>query len=51
MQLNSYHKLSHFHLSFGICKVWKEMEKIQKFEFFENEKSSLDEIKNIFHSF
>ena len=26
-------------------------EKIQKFEYLENEKSFLDEIKNIFHSF
>ena len=29
----------------------KEEEKIQKFEYLENEKSFLDEIKNIFHSF
>ena len=25
--------------------------KVQKFEYFDNEKSFLDEIKNIFHSF
>ena len=29
----------------------KEEEKIQKFEYLENEKSFLDDIKNIFHSF
>ena len=29
----------------------KEGEKIQKFEYLENENSFLDEIKNIFHSF
>ena len=32
-------------------KSGKEKEKIQKFEYLENEKSFLDEIKNIFHSF
>ena len=31
-------------------KVWKG-KKLQKFEYIENEKSFLDEIKNIFHSF
>ena len=31
--------------------VEKEGEKLQKFEYLENEKSFLDEIKNIFHSF
>ena len=30
-------------------KEWKT--KIQKFEYLENEKGFLDEIKNIFHSF
>ena len=30
---------------------WKVREKIQKFEYFENKKSFLDEIKSIFHSF
>ena len=34
---------------FGKCK--KEGEKLQKFEYLENEKSFLDEIKNIFHIF
>ena len=33
----------------GKCE--KEGEKSQKVEYFENEKSFLDEIKNIFHSF
>ena len=32
-------------------KCGKEGEKIQEFKYFENEKSFLDEIKNIFHSF
>ena len=32
-------------------KSGKEEKKIQKFEYLENEKSFLDEIKNIFHSF
>ena len=32
-------------------KSGKEEEKIQKFEYVKNEKSFLDEIKNIFHSF
>ena len=32
-------------------KSGNEEEKIQKFEYFANEKSFLDEIKNIFHSF
>ena len=52
MQVNSWHhKLFHFHLSFWIWKVWKGREKIQKFEYLENERSFLDEIKSIFHSF
>ena len=52
MQANSwYHKLFHFHLSFRIWKVWKGREKLQKFEYVENKKSFLDEIKNIFHIF
>ena len=33
----------------GMCQ--KEGKKIQKFENLENEKSFLDEMKNIFHSF
>ena len=32
-------------------KCGKEGKKSQKFEYLENEKSFLDEIKNIFHSF
>ena len=32
-------------------KCGKEGKKLQKFEYLENEKSFLDEIKNIFHSF
>ena len=45
-----HHKLFHFHLSFWIRKVWKG-KKLQKFEYLENKRSFLDEIKNIFHSF
>ena len=49
MQANSWHhKLFHFHLSFCIWKVWKGREKLQNFEYLENEKSFFDEIKNIF---
>ena len=51
MHVNSWHQLFHFHLSFWIWKVRKGREKLQKFEYLENEKSFLDEIKNIFHSF
>ena len=51
MQVNSWHrKLFHFHLSFWIWKVWKGKE-LQKIEYLENEKSFLNEIKNIFHNF
>ena len=32
-------------------KIGKEAKKIQKFEYLKNEKSFLDEIKSIFHSF
>ena len=32
-------------------KCGKEGKKLQRFEYLENEKSFLDEIKNIFHSF
>ena len=39
MQANSWHhKLFHFYLSFWVWKVWKRKEKIQKFEYLENEK-------------
>ena len=36
---------------FECGKSGKEEEKIQKFEYLENEKRFVDEIKNIFHSF
>ena len=52
MPSNSWHhKLFHFRLPFRILKVWKGRKKLQKFEYLENEKSFLDEIKNIFHIF
>ena len=31
--------------------MWKGREKLQNFEYLENEKSFLEEMKNIFHSF
>ena len=37
------------HFEFGKCG--KEEEKLEKFEYLENKKRFLDEIKNIFHSF
>ena len=37
--------------SFEPGKCGREEEKLQKLEYLENEKSLLDEIKNIFHSF
>ena len=48
--------LWHLNYSTSICpsesgKYGKEGKKLQKFEYLENEKSFLDEIKNIFHSF
>ena len=36
---------------FEPIKCGKEGKKLQKFEYLENEKNFLDEIKNIFHSF
>ena len=52
MPANSvYHKLFHFRLPFWVLKVRRGREKLQKFEYLKNEKSFLDEIKNIFHSF
>ena len=52
MQANSWHhKLFHFHLFFWVWKCGKEEEKSRKFEYLDNEKSFLNEIKNIFHSF
>ena len=43
------HSTSIWPFEFG--KGGKEGKKLQKFEYLENEKSFLDEIKNIFHSF
>ena len=37
--------------TFESGKSGKEVEKVQKFEYLENEKSFLDEIKIIFHGF
>ena len=52
MQVISWHhKLFDFHLPFESGKCGKKGKKSQKFEYLENEKSFLDEIKNIFHSF
>ena len=53
MQANPYNIINY---STSLCpfesgKFGKEGKKIQKFEYLENEKSVLDEIKNIFHSF
>ena len=51
MEVSSWHhKLFRFHLPFWIWKVWKD-KKSQKSEYLENEKSFLDEVKNIFHGF
>ena len=52
MQANSWH----LNYSTSICpfvsgKCGKEVKKIQKIEYLENDKSFLDEIKNTFHSF
>ena len=51
MQTNSQHKLSTSINPFESGKCEKEGEKLHKLEYLENEKSFLDEIKNIFHSF
>ena len=52
MQGNLWHyKLLHSICSFEFAKSGKEEGKLQKFEYLENEKSFLDEIKNIFHNF
>ena len=48
---NSWYKLFHFHLSFISEKRGKKGKKLQKIEYLDNEKSFLDEIKGIFHSF
>ena len=52
MQANSWH----INYSTCIChfvsgKCGKERKKLQKFEYLENEKNFLDEIKNTFHGF
>ena len=52
MHVNSWHhKLCHFFCPFESGKCGKEDKKLQKFEYLVNEKSFLDKIKNIFHSF
>ena len=49
MQANSQcHNYYSFIWSFGSGECGKEGKKLQKFEYVENEKSSLNEIKNIF---
>ena len=51
MQANSIHDIINYFTSicsFESGKCGKEEEKLQKFEYLENEKSFLDEIKNIF---
>ena len=50
----SVHEIINYSISicpFESGKYAKEGKKLQKFEYLENEKSFLDEIKNIFHSF
>ena len=52
MQANSWH----LNYSTSICpfvsgKYERKVKKIQKFEYLENEKGFLDDIKNTFHSF
>ena len=47
--MTSNYSTSIWPFEFGKCG--KEGKKLQKFEYLENEKSFLDEIKNIFHSF
>ena len=51
MQANLYHKLFTSISPPESGKCGKEWQKLQKFEYLENEKSFLDEIKNIFHGF
>ena len=51
MQDNLWRKLFHFQCPFVSGKCGKEGEKLQKFEYLGNEKSFLDKIRNIFHSF
>ena len=53
MQVNArHHKSFHFICPFASGKCGKEVKKKKKkYEYLENEKRFLDEIKNIFHSF
>ena len=46
-----HHKFSTLICPFQSGKCGKEGEKLQKFEYLENQKSFLDEIKSICHSF
>ena len=46
-----HHKLFHFYLSFWNWKMWKRRGKITKIGISREQKSFLDEIKNIFRSF
>ena len=49
MQVNArHHKLFHFICPFESGKCGKEVKKIQRFEYLENENSFLDEIKKHF---
>ena len=45
MQANSWNKLFHVYLSLWVWEVRQGREKIQKYEYLENEESFLDEIK------
>ena len=53
MQANLYDIINYsaFICPFKYGKCEKEGEKLQKFEYLENKKSFLDELKNTFHSF
>ena len=52
MQVNSWHiNYPTSTCPFKSEKCGKEKKKLQKFEYLQNEKSFLDEIKNICHSF
>ena len=51
LEANSWHKSFHLCLSLWIWEVWEKWEKSQNFEYLKNEKSFLDKIKSIFHSF
>ena len=46
-----HHKFSTSICSFESGKCGEEEKKLEKFEYLENEKSFLDKIKTIFHSF